>query len=176
MHPIDVGSAGRDTGRVRHLAREGRVPALSVRVARPPAFDRAPTSTARPALTPRETEVLAEMATGKTNAAIARVLFISRKAVEKHVNSIFSKLLLAGLDDGHPRVQAVLIYLAHLQPGIDAPPAAPGFAAVRGVDRHTPSLQPSLPRHRGTAPGCRRPTVVRDAPDRSRRHRSARAV
>ena len=68
-------------------------------------------------LTPRETEVLAEMASGKTNAAIATVLFISRKAVEKHVNSIFSKLLLPGRDEHHPRVQAVLVYLTHTQSG-----------------------------------------------------------
>jgi DNA-binding CsgD family transcriptional regulator len=66
-------------------------------------------------LTSRETEVLAEMASGKTNAAIAQVLFISRKSVEKHVNSIFSKLLVAGRDEHHPRVQAVLTYLAHTQ-------------------------------------------------------------
>jgi DNA-binding NarL/FixJ family response regulator len=63
-------------------------------------------------LTRRETEVLAAMAAGKTNAAIAEHLVISRKAVEKHVNSIFSKLLLSTRDELHPRVQAVLIYLA----------------------------------------------------------------
>jgi DNA-binding CsgD family transcriptional regulator len=67
-------------------------------------------------LTSRETEVLAEMASGKTNAAIAQVLFISRRSVEKHVNSIFSKLLLPGRDEHHPRVQAVLMFLAHSQP------------------------------------------------------------
>jgi DNA-binding NarL/FixJ family response regulator len=63
-------------------------------------------------LTPRETEVLGAMAEGKTNAAIADSLVLSRKAVEKHINSIFSKLGLAGDEDAHPRVQAVLLYLA----------------------------------------------------------------
>jgi DNA-binding NarL/FixJ family response regulator len=52
------------------------------------------------------------MAEGKTNAAIADALVLSRKAVEKHINSIFSKLGLAGDEDAHPRVQAVLLYLA----------------------------------------------------------------
>jgi DNA-binding NarL/FixJ family response regulator len=68
-------------------------------------------------LTARETEVLAAMASGKTNAAIAETLVVSRKAVEKHVNAIFSKLLLSGRDEQHPRVQAVLIYLAKVQTG-----------------------------------------------------------
>ena len=65
-------------------------------------------------LTSRETEVLAAMAAGKTNAAVAEFLFISRKAVEKHVNSIFSKLLLNAQDEQHPRVAAVLLYLNHI--------------------------------------------------------------
>jgi DNA-binding NarL/FixJ family response regulator len=43
-------------------------------------------------LTPRETEVMAEIATGKSNAAIAETLFLSQRAVEKHINSIFTKL------------------------------------------------------------------------------------
>jgi DNA-binding NarL/FixJ family response regulator len=63
-------------------------------------------------LTPRETEVLAAMAEGRTNAGIADALYLSRRAVEKHINSIFSKLWLTGDGEHHPRVQAVLIYLA----------------------------------------------------------------
>ena len=84
-------------------------------------------------LTPRETEVLAAMAAGKTNAAIAEVLFISRKAVEKHVNSIFSKFLLSGDQSLNPRVQAVLIYLVHLQSCSDA-----GAIAQTSEDSETP--------------------------------------
>ncbi|TWP38267.1 response regulator transcription factor [Leekyejoonella antrihumi] len=63
-------------------------------------------------LTPRERQVLAGVAEGRTNAAISADLVISQHAVEKHINSIFSKL---GLTDGghiHPRVGAALMYLA----------------------------------------------------------------
>ncbi len=63
-------------------------------------------------LTPREREVLAAMAQGRTNAAIAETLVVSQRAVEKHINSIFSKLDLTGEQQLHPRVQAVLLYLA----------------------------------------------------------------
>jgi DNA-binding NarL/FixJ family response regulator len=63
-------------------------------------------------LTPRETEVLAEIATGKSNAAIADSLFLSQRAVEKHINSIFTKLDLPPEPDANRRVQAVLLYLA----------------------------------------------------------------
>lgn len=62
-------------------------------------------------LTPRETEVLAEMATGKSNAAIAASLVLSERAVEKHTNSIFSKLGLSEERDLNRRVKAVLVYL-----------------------------------------------------------------
>ena len=63
-------------------------------------------------LTPRETEVLAAIAEGLNNAAIAERLVLSPKAVGKHIGSIFSKLDLGGLDDAHHRVKAALIYLA----------------------------------------------------------------
>jgi DNA-binding NarL/FixJ family response regulator len=63
-------------------------------------------------LTPREREILAEMATGKSNAAIAATLVLSERAVEKHINSIFSKLHLAEEPDVNRRVKAVLLYLA----------------------------------------------------------------
>ncbi len=56
-------------------------------------------------------EVLAAMAEGRTNAAIARELVVSAGAVEKHVSSIFSKLGLAPSDDDHRRVLAVLAWL-----------------------------------------------------------------
>jgi DNA-binding NarL/FixJ family response regulator len=63
-------------------------------------------------LTPRETEILAEMATGKNNAAVAAALVLSERAVEKHINSIFSKLGLSQELDVHRRVKAVLLFLA----------------------------------------------------------------
>jgi DNA-binding NarL/FixJ family response regulator len=62
-------------------------------------------------LTERERETLAEMAQGKNNAAIAASLFLSERAVEKHTNSIFSKLGLTEEEDVNRRVKAVLIYL-----------------------------------------------------------------
>jgi len=63
-------------------------------------------------LTPREREVLAEMATGKDNNAIAASLVLTVRAVEKHINGIFSKLGLAEEREVHRRVKAVLLYLA----------------------------------------------------------------
>jgi DNA-binding NarL/FixJ family response regulator len=63
------------------------------------------------ALTPREREVLALMAEGRTNAAIAAALVISDRAVEKHIANIFAKLDLPPSDVGHRRVLAVLRYL-----------------------------------------------------------------
>jgi DNA-binding NarL/FixJ family response regulator len=62
-------------------------------------------------LTPRETEVLGEMAQGKNNAAIAESLVLTERAVEKHIHSIFSKLNLSYEQDAHKRVKAVLLYL-----------------------------------------------------------------
>ena len=62
-------------------------------------------------LTPRERELLAEIAAGKSNGAIASSLFLTKRAVEKHVNSIFSKLDLPETDDVSRRVKATLIYL-----------------------------------------------------------------
>lgn len=64
------------------------------------------------ALTPRESEVLSEMAQGKTNAGIAAALFLTERAVEKHINSVFSKLQLSGEKDVHRRVKAVLLFLS----------------------------------------------------------------
>lgn len=63
-------------------------------------------------LTPRERELLAEIASGKSNGAIAESLFLTKRAVEKHVNSIFSKLNLPESDDVSRRVKATLIYLS----------------------------------------------------------------
>ena len=63
------------------------------------------------ALTPREREVLALMAEGRTNVAIARSLVITTKAVSKYIARIFAKLDLPPSDDDHRRVLAVLAYL-----------------------------------------------------------------
>jgi DNA-binding NarL/FixJ family response regulator len=62
-------------------------------------------------LTPRELDVLREMAHGRSNAGIARSLVLSQSAVEKHVNAIFSKLGLTEAQDTHRRVAAVLAFL-----------------------------------------------------------------
>jgi DNA-binding NarL/FixJ family response regulator len=63
-------------------------------------------------LTPREQEVLAEMAQGRNNAGIADALGLSERAVEKHINSVFAKLALSEEPDSHRRVKAVLLYLS----------------------------------------------------------------
>jgi DNA-binding NarL/FixJ family response regulator len=69
-------------------------------------------------LTPRESEVLAEMARGRSNGAAAVALGLSERAVEKHINSIFSKLHLTEERDVNRRVAAVLLYLAEGAPGV----------------------------------------------------------
>jgi DNA-binding NarL/FixJ family response regulator len=63
-------------------------------------------------LTGREREVLAEIAEAKSNGAIADSLVLTKRAVEKHINSIFMKLGLAGADDVSKRVKATLLFLA----------------------------------------------------------------
>jgi DNA-binding NarL/FixJ family response regulator len=67
-------------------------------------------------LTPREREVLAEMAEGKSNAAIAESLVLTKRAVEKHVNAIFMKLGLAASENVSKRVKATLMFLADTSP------------------------------------------------------------
>jgi DNA-binding NarL/FixJ family response regulator len=71
-------------------------------------------------LTVREREVLAEVATGKSNAAVASSLFLTKRAVEKHINAIFMKLGLRDSEDVSRRVKATLIFLA--EEGRAAPP------------------------------------------------------
>ena len=63
-------------------------------------------------LTPRERDVLREMASGKNNAAIAAALFLTERSVEKVIHSIFLKLGLGWETTVHKRVKAVVIYLA----------------------------------------------------------------
>jgi DNA-binding NarL/FixJ family response regulator len=72
---------------------------------------------ARPAspvdrLTPRERDVLEQMAQGRNNAGIAQALHLSERAVEKHINALFSKLDLGEEVDVHRRVKAVLLFLS----------------------------------------------------------------
>jgi DNA-binding NarL/FixJ family response regulator len=62
-------------------------------------------------LTPREREVLALMAEGRSNASIAAALVVSEKAVSKHIANIFLKLDLPPTDDHNRRVMAVLAFL-----------------------------------------------------------------
>jgi DNA-binding NarL/FixJ family response regulator len=62
-------------------------------------------------LTPRESEVLAELATGGSNRAVAQQLVLTQRAVEKHINSIFAKLGLTADDTVDRRVKAVLMFL-----------------------------------------------------------------
>jgi DNA-binding NarL/FixJ family response regulator len=63
-------------------------------------------------LSAREHDVLAEMATGKNNAAIAATLVLNERSIEKHTNSIFSKLGLSEEQDVNRRVKAVLLFLS----------------------------------------------------------------
>ncbi len=62
-------------------------------------------------LTAREREVLEQMAQGRNNAAIAKALFLTERAVEKHINSLFHKLDLSEEPEVHRRVMAVLAFL-----------------------------------------------------------------
>jgi DNA-binding NarL/FixJ family response regulator len=75
-------------------------------------------------LTPRERDVLREMAEGKSNAAIGESLFLAERSVEKVIHSIFLKLGLTWEESVHKRVKAVILYLAendepHLDNGRD---------------------------------------------------------
>src|SRR3954447_7816640 len=67
-------------------------------------------------LTAREREVLAEIAQGKSNTAIAESLFLTKRAVEKHINAIFLKLGLADAEDVSKRVKAALMLLSDNAP------------------------------------------------------------
>lgn len=73
---------------------------------------RAQRSSPLDALTPRELEVLERMAQGRSNAGIADELVLTVRAVEKHINSIFTKLGLSEETDVHKRVKAVLLFLS----------------------------------------------------------------
>ena len=98
-------------------------------------------------LTQREREILAQIARGKSNPAIAESLGLTKRAVEKHINAIFTKLQLPESEDVSRRVTAALMFLA------DDPSPARDRPADRG---------PPLPggrrvgRRSGEAVGLRR--------------------
>jgi DNA-binding NarL/FixJ family response regulator len=124
MALLEHGSAGRAyllkerVGSVEELARAIRVVAQGGSVIDPAVVDelvRSRSQRRQPgmsSLTPRESDILAEMAQGKSNAAIATALSVSERAVEKHTNSIFAKLGLSEEKDLNRRVKAVLLYLS----------------------------------------------------------------
>lgn len=122
---LEHGSAGRAyllkerVGSVDELARAIRAVAAGGSVIDPRVVDElvrarsAQRASGLSLLTVRETQILAEMAQGKSNAAIAAALFVTERAVEKHTNSIFAKLGLSEERDVNRRVKAVLVYLSH---------------------------------------------------------------
>lgn len=126
---LEHGSAGRAyllkerISSVNELARAIRAVAVGGSVIDPAVVDELVRSRARDgqhdlaSLTPRELEILAEMAQGKSNSAIAAALFITERAVEKHTNSIFAKLSLSEERDVNRRVKAVLVYLSEHRQG-----------------------------------------------------------
>ncbi len=106
-----VNSRGTLVSAIDSVARGGSVidpKIVEVLVTERARADRSPLSQ----LTDREREVLAEIATGKSNNAIAESLVLTKRAVEKHINAIFMKLGLAAADDVSKRVKAALMFLA----------------------------------------------------------------
>jgi DNA-binding NarL/FixJ family response regulator len=122
---LEHGSAGRAyllkerVGSVDELARAIRAVAAGGSVIDPQVVDElvsarsAQRASGLSLLTARETQILAEMALGESNAAIAAALFVTERAVEKHTNSIFAKLGLSEERDVNRRVKAVLVYLSN---------------------------------------------------------------
>jgi len=92
---------------VKQLKRSERVSERQVREA----FEQEPVREQLADLSRREREILALMAQGKSNAGIAKTLYIAEGSVEKHVSSILAKLGLRAEPDDHRRVLAVLAYL-----------------------------------------------------------------
>jgi DNA-binding NarL/FixJ family response regulator len=126
---LEHGSAGRAyllkerVASVEELVRAVRTVASGGSVIDPLVVDELVKSRSHPrassldSLTPRETQILAEMAQGKNNAAIAIAVSVSERAVEKHTNSIFAKLGLSEEQDVNRRVKAVLLFLGRGQGG-----------------------------------------------------------
>ena len=121
---LEHGSAGRGyllkerIGSVDELARAIRIVAQGGSVIDPLVVDELVRARSQQrqsglsSLTPREAEILAEMAQGKSNSAIAATLSVTERAVEKHTNSIFAKLGLSEEKDVNRRVKAVLVFLS----------------------------------------------------------------
>jgi DNA-binding NarL/FixJ family response regulator len=105
-----VSEPGQLVGAIREVAAGGSV--VDPKVVESLLASRTRRQSALDQLTPREREVLAEIAQGKSNAAVAKSLYLSVRAVEKHINSLFSKLRLSEEEDVHRRVKAVLLYLS----------------------------------------------------------------
>ncbi|GII31590.1 DNA-binding response regulator [Planotetraspora mira] len=72
-------------------------------------------------LTARERDVLAQIAQGRSNAAVGAALFLTERAVEKHINALFAKLGLGAEPDVNRRVMAVLLYLSAQKGGASTP-------------------------------------------------------
>jgi DNA-binding NarL/FixJ family response regulator len=108
LHKDRVAESDRFAGAIREVARGGS--ALDPAVVAP-LLARRRRQGPLDALTRREHEVLAGMAGGETNRGIARRLFVSERAVERHVTAIFDKLSLGASETAHRRVLAVLAYL-----------------------------------------------------------------
>jgi DNA-binding NarL/FixJ family response regulator len=106
-----VGDVGELTAAVRTVAAGGSVIDPTV-VEQLVAANQGPRNSPLATLTPRELEVLGEMAQGKSNAAIAESLVLTKKAIERHIGSIFLKLGLPEEQVVSRRVAAVLLYLA----------------------------------------------------------------
>lgn len=96
---------------IRAVARGGSVIDPTVVDMLVAASTRAPSSPLA-SLTPRELEVLDQVAQGKSNAAVASALFLTERAVEKHINTLFAKLGLGVTPDINRRVAAVLLHLS----------------------------------------------------------------
>jgi DNA-binding NarL/FixJ family response regulator len=111
-----VSDVNQIVGAIREVARGGSVVDPRIIEVLIAARERAAESPLRD-LTPREREVLADIAQGRNNAAIAADLFLTERAVEKHINAIFSKLGLSEEPDVHKRVRATVIYLAEQSAG-----------------------------------------------------------
>ena len=137
MALFEHGSAGRAyllkerVGSVDELARAVRAVAAGGSVIDPLVVDELVRSRSQrhhsslAQLTAREVEILAEMAQGKSNAAIAAALSVSERAVEKHTNSIFAKLGLSEEKDLNRRVKAVLLYLSETHDSVSPEEASP---------------------------------------------------
>jgi DNA-binding NarL/FixJ family response regulator len=106
-----VTNASKGAGAVREVAEGGSVIDPSV-VEKLLESRRRHENSGLESLTPREVEILSLIAEGRSNAAIADSLVLTKRAVERHINSIFTKVDLGSPEDVSRRVRAALLYLA----------------------------------------------------------------